>query len=106
MAACLAPGKWETLFLSQPGKDPCRPESHRPITLLSALLKLIERMIHRRLSALLPHHPREFGFAPPRSTSYVATLVIDKITRGLNEFGTVEYARPGGDAPTTTPSSP
>ncbi|EKG01193.1 hypothetical protein TCSYLVIO_007823 [Trypanosoma cruzi] len=60
-------------------------------------------MIRRRLSALLPQHPRQFGFAPSRSASDVATLVIDKITRGLNEFGTVEYERPGDDAPTRHP---
>ncbi|KAF8275844.1 putative Reverse transcriptase (RNA-dependent DNA polymerase)/RNase H [Trypanosoma cruzi] len=57
-------------------------------------------MIHRRLSALLPHHPRQFGFAPSRSTSDVVALVIGKITRGLNEFSIVEYERPGGGAPT------
>ncbi|PWV19892.1 putative Reverse transcriptase (RNA-dependent DNA polymerase)/RNase H [Trypanosoma cruzi] len=60
-------------------------------------------MIHRRLSALLPHHPRQFGFAPSRSTSDVVTLVIDEITRGLNEFSTVEYEHPGGGAPTRHP---
>ncbi|KAF5217968.1 putative Reverse transcriptase (RNA-dependent DNA polymerase)/RNase H [Trypanosoma cruzi] len=57
-------------------------------------------MIHRRLSALLPHHPRQFGFAPSRSTSDVVALVIDKTTRGLNKFSIVEYERPGDDAPT------
>ncbi|PWV20630.1 hypothetical protein C3747_5g67 [Trypanosoma cruzi] len=100
------PGSWNTvdnIRISKPEKDPCRPESYRPIKSLSVLLKLTEGMIHRRLSALLPHHPRQFGFAPPRSTSDVATLVIDKITRGLNEFSTVEYDRPGDDAPTRHP---
>ncbi|KAF8292060.1 hypothetical protein TcYC6_0118440 [Trypanosoma cruzi] len=100
------PGSWkieDNIRISNPGKDPCRPESHRPITLLSVLLKLTERMTHRRLSALLPHHPRQFGFAPSRSTSDVVALVIDKIARGLNEFSTVEYERPGGGAPARHP---
>ncbi|PWV12297.1 hypothetical protein C3747_52g279 [Trypanosoma cruzi] len=100
------PGSWNTvdnIRISKPVKDPCRPESSRPIKSLSVLLKLTEGMIHRRLSALLPHHPRQFGFAPPRSASDVATLAIGKITRGLNEFSTVEYARPGGDAPARHP---
>ncbi|RNC32515.1 hypothetical protein TcCL_Unassigned04860 [Trypanosoma cruzi] len=55
------PGSWNTvdnIRISKPEKDPCRPESHRPIKSLSVLLKLTEGMIHRRLSALLPHHPR------------------------------------------------
>ncbi|KAF5220183.1 hypothetical protein ECC02_006859 [Trypanosoma cruzi] len=60
-------------------------------------------MIHRRLPALLPHHPRQFGFTPSRSKSDVVTLVIGKITRGLSEFSTVEYERPGGGAPTRHP---
>ncbi|PWV09783.1 putative Reverse transcriptase (RNA-dependent DNA polymerase)/RNase H [Trypanosoma cruzi] len=60
-------------------------------------------MIHRRLSALLPQHQREFGFTPSRSTSDVVTLVIGKINRGLSEFGILEYERPGGGAPTCHP---
>ncbi|PWU92267.1 hypothetical protein C4B63_39g163 [Trypanosoma cruzi] len=95
-------GSWntvDTISISQPGKGPCRPESYTSITLLYALPKLIERMLHRRLSALLPQHPRQFGFTPSRSASDVVTLVIDKITRGLNEFSTVEYERPGDGAP-------
>ncbi|PWV04446.1 hypothetical protein C3747_151g107 [Trypanosoma cruzi] len=102
------PGSWkieDNIRISNPGKDPCRPGSYRPITLLSFLPKLIEGMTHRRLSALLPHPPRQFGFAPSRSTLDVVTPVADKISRGFNEFGTVEYERPGGGAH-TTPSSP
>ncbi|RNC46050.1 hypothetical protein TcCL_NonESM04163 [Trypanosoma cruzi] len=57
-------------------------------------------MIHRRLSALLPHHPRQFGFTPSRSTSDAVTIVIDRINRELNEFSIVEYERPGGGAHT------
>ncbi|KAF5220171.1 hypothetical protein ECC02_006847 [Trypanosoma cruzi] len=60
-------------------------------------------MIHRRLSALLPQHQREFGFTPSRSKSDVVTIVIGKITCGLSEFSTVEYERPGGGAPTCHP---
>ncbi|KAF8282435.1 hypothetical protein C4B63_107g84 [Trypanosoma cruzi] len=100
------PGSWEievNISISQPGKDPCRPRSHRPIALLSVLPKLTEGMTHRRLSALLPHHPRQFGIAPSRSASDVVTLVIGEITRGLNEFSIVEYESPGSGAPTRHP---
>ncbi|PWV03493.1 hypothetical protein C3747_177g85 [Trypanosoma cruzi] len=104
MAACLVPGIRWTLFLSPNlGKGPCSPESYTPITLHPVSLQLTEGMIHRRLSALLPHHPRQFGFAPSRSASDVVALVIDRITRGLHEFSTVEYERPGGGAPTRHP---
>ncbi|KAF8277254.1 hypothetical protein C3747_64g28 [Trypanosoma cruzi] len=100
------PGSWKmgnAIPIPKPGKDPCRPESYRPITPLSVLPKLTEGMIHRRLSALLPHHPRQFGFTPSRSISDVVTIVIDKINRGLNEFSIVEYERPGGSASTRHP---
>ncbi|PWV02222.1 putative Reverse transcriptase (RNA-dependent DNA polymerase)/RNase H [Trypanosoma cruzi] len=33
----------------------------------------------------------------------MVTIVIDKTTRGLNEFSIVEYERPGDDAPTRHP---
>ncbi|KAF5213576.1 hypothetical protein ECC02_013893, partial [Trypanosoma cruzi] len=72
------PGSWKmgiAIPIPKPGKDPCRPESYRPIKSLSVLPKLTEGMIHRRLSALLPHHPRQFGFTPSRSKSDVVKLV-------------------------------
>ncbi|RNC35543.1 hypothetical protein TcCL_Unassigned01575 [Trypanosoma cruzi] len=100
------PGSWntvDTIPIPKPGKGPCSPESYTPITLNSVSLQLTERMIHRRLSPLLPHHPRQFGFTPSRSASDVVALVIERITRGLNEFSTVEYERPGGGAPTRHP---
>ncbi|RNC57507.1 hypothetical protein TcCL_ESM04926, partial [Trypanosoma cruzi] len=74
------PGSWntvDTIPIPKPGKDPCRPEIHRTVTPLSVLLN--RGMIHRRLSALLPHHPRQIGFTPSRSTSDVVKLVIDKL---------------------------
>ncbi|RNE98560.1 hypothetical protein TcG_12234 [Trypanosoma cruzi] len=76
-------GSWkmgDAIPIPKPGKGPCRPVSYRPITLLSVLLKLAEGMIHRRLSALLPHHPRQFGFAHSLSASDVVTIVIGEIT--------------------------
>ncbi|PWV15861.1 hypothetical protein C3747_27g322 [Trypanosoma cruzi] len=100
------PGSWkmgDAIPIPKPGKDPCRPESYRPITLFSVLLKLAEGMIHRRLSALLPHHPRQFRICT--SAFYVGRggTCYRQITRGLNEFGIVEHERPGDDAPTRRP---
>ncbi|KAF8279035.1 hypothetical protein TcBrA4_0107760 [Trypanosoma cruzi] len=96
------PGSWkmgDAIPIPKPGKDQCRPESHRPITLLSVLLKLAEGMIRRRLSALLPHHPRQLRICT--SAFYVRRggTCYRQITRGLNEFGIVEYECPGDDAP-------
>ncbi|PWV16430.1 hypothetical protein C3747_23g256 [Trypanosoma cruzi] len=100
------PGSWkmgDAIPIPKPGKDPCRPESHRPITLLSVLPKLTEGMIHRRLSALLPQHPRQLWIC--NSAFYVGRggTCYRQITRGLNEFSIVEYERPGDDVPTRRP---
>ncbi|EKG02041.1 hypothetical protein TCSYLVIO_006944, partial [Trypanosoma cruzi] len=102
------PGSWkmgDAIPIPKPGKDPCRPESYRPTTLLFVLLKLAEGMIRRRLPALLPHHPRQLRICT--SAFYVGRggTCYRQITRGLDEFGIVEYERPGDDAH-TTPSSP
>ncbi|ESS60393.1 hypothetical protein TCDM_12078 [Trypanosoma cruzi Dm28c] len=100
------PGSWkmgDAIPIPKPGKDPCRPESYRTITLLSVLPKLAEGMIHRRLSALLPHHPRQLRICTPTSCVGRGGTFYRQITRGLNEFGIVEYERPGDDAPTRRP---
>ncbi|KAF8278772.1 hypothetical protein TcBrA4_0105660 [Trypanosoma cruzi] len=89
----------DAIPIPKPGKDPCRPESHRPITLLSVLLKLAEGMIHRRLSALLPHHPRQLRICTSASCVGRGGTCYRQITRGLNEFGIVEYERPGERRP-------
>ena len=49
------PEIWKTGLLIpilKPGKDPKQPSSYRPITLLSCLCKLMERMVYNRLA----HH--------------------------------------------------
>ncbi|KAF8304072.1 hypothetical protein TcYC6_0038820 [Trypanosoma cruzi] len=68
----------DTIPIPKPGKG----HSAQRVTDLSnhSLFYYTERMIHRRLSALLPHHPRQFGFTPSRSKSDVVTIVIGKIT--------------------------
>ncbi|ORC83694.1 uncharacterized protein TM35_000601250, partial [Trypanosoma theileri] len=43
------PPQWKkgvTAPIPKPGKDPSRPDSYRPVTLLSVLLKVAERMVH------------------------------------------------------------
>ncbi|ORC93695.1 uncharacterized protein TM35_000015720 [Trypanosoma theileri] len=80
------PPQWKigvTAPIPKPGKDPSRTDSYRPVTLLSVLLKVAERMVHRCLTALFPHHRRQFGFMALRCTTDVVTLMLDQITRGL-----------------------
>ena len=71
--ACLVhghfPSAWKTgrvVFIPKPGKDLELPASHRPITLLSCLGKVFERVMNdlltEHLSATEALHPNQFGF--------------------------------------------
>ena len=56
----------------KPGKDPTKPASYRPISLLAALGKLFEKLIHWRLREIIDElrilPPEQFGFRPGHST--------------------------------------
>ena len=71
------------------GKPPEKIESHRPISLLSCLSKLCERMINRRLVYLLEKkqliNPNQAGFRRPRSTEDQMLRVIQAVADGLQE---------------------
>lgn len=85
------PSKWKSALvkaLMKPGKDPSLAASYRPISLLSALSKLLERMILTRINShtesidLLPDE--QYGFRPQRSTTQQLLRVRDQIVSGLN----------------------
>ena len=71
------PSMWEKaniILLLKPNKDKQQPSSYRPISLLSCLGKLLERIIKQRLMLelnnrnILPQH--QAGFRPKKSTMY------------------------------------
>ena len=69
------PSRWKTgkvIPILKPGKDPTLPTSYRPITLLSAVSKLFERLILQRLMEHIEEHeiiiPEQFGFRKGHST--------------------------------------
>ena len=71
----VVPSAWKEgiiLPISKPGKDPSLPSSYRPITLLSCLGKLMERLVAARLDFIaesLPLlSPDQCGFRRGRST--------------------------------------
>ena len=88
--ACLAlgyfPRSWcagRVVFVPKPGKDATLPESYRPITLLSTIGKVFERVLN---TTLLEHletsnalHPAQFGFRPGRSTEDAVHSAMEKI---------------------------
>ncbi|CAF4777969.1 unnamed protein product, partial [Rotaria magnacalcarata] len=71
------PTKWKTaniILILKPKKDKQHPSSYRPISLLSCLGKLLEKIIKQRLMLelerrnILPEH--QAGFRPGKSTIY------------------------------------
>jgi retron-type reverse transcriptase len=73
---CHFPSRWKkanVIFIPKPGKDPKFPQNHRPISLLSSIGKVLEKVILTRLvrvtneKQILPDE--QFGFRPQHSTS-------------------------------------
>lgn len=77
----------EVIALPKPGKDISLPENYRPISLLCALSKILERLIHRRLEKtcnLLNVIPDDqFGFRKGHSTTHQLARVKSYIKSKL-----------------------
>lgn len=72
---CYFPSMWKnglTVLIQKPGKDPSYTSNYRPITLLVALGKVLERVINRKLSDYLEREQiipeSQAGFRVGRST--------------------------------------
>lgn len=74
--------------IHKPGKNPTFPQHYRPISLLSHMSKIAERIILDRLTNkaeklnIIPH--TQFGFRPMHSTTLQAARLTETIIRGLN----------------------
>lgn len=93
--ACLAlayfPAEWKhanVLPFPKPGKDCTLPQNYRPISLLSAISKLLERIINTRLLQHLDSRDllnlQQFGFTKGYSTTHQVARLADYITDGFN----------------------
>ena len=82
------PDSWKKAIIIpklKPRKDPTLPSSYRPISLLSCLSKLMEKII---LSKIRPHiqtSQHQHGFKKSHSTSTALTNISQHITNGLNQ---------------------
>lgn len=80
--------KSKIILFSKPGKDPKFPQNYRPISLLTALSKLFERIILTRLNHHLNTHNilrnEQFGFRQSHSTSHQLLRITDSIIDGFN----------------------
>ena len=68
--------------------DPHVLNNYRPISLLSSMSKILEKIMYRRLNGFLNHHnffyDFQFGFRKKYSTSDAIACMIDKITRAFD----------------------
>lgn len=80
------PSSWKVakiIPIRKPGKDPTLPSSYRPISLLSALSKLFEKLILNRLVKFVDERnillPEQFGFRKGHSTTHQLVRVMNTI---------------------------
>lgn len=84
---CYYPTSWKNaivVLFPKPGKDPRLPTNHRPISLLSTLGKVLEKLILLRLEPFLSFIPKEqYGFRKNLSTTKQLIRLIDFISDGI-----------------------
>lgn len=84
------PKSWKTangIALLKPGKPADNPTCYRPISLLSVLSKLMERIILRRISPLIEPAipPYQAGFRPNRGCCNQVLSLTSHLEKGFND---------------------
>lgn len=88
---CYFPTSWKSakvIGIHKPGKPPSSPLSYRPISLLSSLSKVLERIIltrlklHLELNNIIPSH--QHGFRERHSTTTQLRRLVNHIKSGLS----------------------
>lgn len=81
--------KAKIIMIKKPGKDNTDPKNYRPISLLSSVSKIFEKIIHSRLinhlnaTEAIPH--RQFGFKPNHSTTQQLLRITEHISNGFEK---------------------
>lgn len=92
--ACLAtsyfPDQWKianVVAIAKPNKDLSHPQNYRPISLLSALSKVFEKLILQRINAHIETNnciqPFQFGFRPQLATTHQLARVTRDIQAAI-----------------------
>lgn len=91
---CYFPDTWKlanVIAIKKPGKNPIEPASYRPISLLSSLSKVLERVILSRLRLFVEDNdvlpPEQHGFVRGKSTIHQLKRLTDHIQEGFAERG-------------------
>jgi len=87
---CYFPDCWKlanVIAIKKPGKNPTDPASYRPISLLSSLSKVLERVILSRLREFVEENnilpPEQHGFVRGRSTLHQLKRLTDHVKAGF-----------------------
>ena len=85
---CRIPAIWKKaiiLPIPKPGKDLCSTSSNRPVSLLSPVVKLMERAILPQLQKSLPIPDYQHGFKKGHSCITALLPLVATITEGFNK---------------------
>jgi len=67
--------------------------NYRPVSVLSCISKILERLVYNRLHSFVSKHKiikhNQFGFRKEHSTSQALTKIVDKISKNLDNGNTV-----------------
>lgn len=85
------PLQWKigkVIAIPKPGKDPTIPKNYRPISLLSNMGKVFEKLILDKLKSFEEAEklfiPSQFGFRNSHSTTHQVVRMAEKITMNYN----------------------
>jgi hypothetical protein len=77
--------KGKIIPILKPGKPADKSTSYRPITLLSPIVKILERCILPVIVKNFPVAEHQHGFRKGRSTTTALTTIANTISKGLNK---------------------
>ncbi len=77
------------LYQSSKRNDKINPDNYRPISLLSTINKIMEKIMYKRLITFLNTHNilynYQFGFREKHSTSLALIEIVDNILKDMEE---------------------
>lgn len=76
--------KGQVIMLPKPGKNTTKPESYRPITLLTSTSKLFEKLVLSHLIPHIPPRPEQHGFRSGHSTTHQLVRVTHMLAEAKN----------------------
>jgi hypothetical protein len=74
------------ILVLKPGKNPNHVTSYRPISLLSTISKLLEKLIYHRINSIIDKIPlHQFGFRHSHSTIQQCHRLVHIINKSFEE---------------------